>query len=237
MSPDKTYLCSRNEYIVVTRSCWIVGPVIKMSFSDWPFDDLAEASNTTRSFVELLCGLKTQWCGIKKYWWFQFMSSSHTYVLGRCIPAYVDHIASLTLGCVRVCVRACWSFLMAFWMMIRGWDVLPLMVNVLGHVFQGSTGRWLQNDFLTLIAQCLGYCKKKDLLSRSWAADYFSGRFLLYVVHTLKMTKKGSFQASLTKWPYELLKYTRSVKFQKNNLGGDQSNSVKIWASTKTLEY
>jgi len=73
----------------------------------------------------------------------------------------VHHIASLTLGCVRVCVRACWSFLMAFWKMIRGWDVLPLMVNVLGHVFQGSTGRWLQNDFLTLIAQCLGFCKKK----------------------------------------------------------------------------
>jgi len=71
----------------------------------------------------------------------------------RSISTWILNAAFFTLGCVRICVRACWSILVPFWKKIRGWDVLPSMVDVLGHVLQDSTERWQRNDLRTLVLQ------------------------------------------------------------------------------------
>ncbi|XP_038107427.1 uncharacterized protein LOC119766600 [Culex quinquefasciatus] len=46
-----------------SKSSCTTGPTMSASFRATPVDVRHEASNTTRSFVVVLSGLKTQWCG------------------------------------------------------------------------------------------------------------------------------------------------------------------------------
>uniref|UniRef100_A0A8D8C7E3 (northern house mosquito) hypothetical protein n=1 Tax=Culex pipiens TaxID=7175 RepID=A0A8D8C7E3_CULPI len=63
MSATMATAWSRKRSAMSSKSSCTTGPTMSASFRATPVDVRHEASNTTRSFVVVLSGLKTQWCG------------------------------------------------------------------------------------------------------------------------------------------------------------------------------